>query len=78
MVMEMNYVDRNQSQKLVTPFTVQLKRNQTCFNIDLQKYLSKESDKESKTESIDKKTKKLVAQSTALSENDDDYHDKYS
>ena len=57
MVMEMNSVNRTQSQQVLTIFMVKLKRNQTCVNIDHQKEFSKERDEESATESIGKKPK---------------------
>ena len=56
--MDMNYVNRTQTEPVVTPCTGWLKRNRKCVNIDLQKELCKESEEESSTESIGKQPKK--------------------
>ena len=64
--MDMNCVNRTQSQQVVTPCTGLLQRTRTCVNMDLQNELSKESEEESSTESIGKQPK-------TLSENDDNY-----
>ena len=74
--MNMNSVNRTQSEPVVKSCTGRLKRNRICVNIDLQKYLCKESEEESSTESIGKQQKKVVTQSKTSSENDDNYQDK--